>query len=532
MKNNKFILFFFLFVFVIIPSCKKVEKVMNVSTGVVTNITSTTANVSGSILDLGNGVTQHGHCFAITPNPTISGSKTELGVPSGVGVFKSNLTGLEPESKYYIKAYCSRGKETVYGSEINFTTGATSPTAAVTTATSITNTSAIINGTVNANGNSATVTFEYGTSILYGNTATVPSPVTGTSTTNVSASLTGLTPGVTYHFRIKAVCTDGTIYSNDLSFTTSQLPTATTGVATSLTNITAILNGTVNANNLLPITVIFEYGTSGIYGSTATATPNSVTGGNPTTVNALITGLKSGQTYHFRVNAVSSAGTVNGDDVTFTTLVKDGDGHDYSIVTIGTQVWIKENLKTIKLSDGASLIKATESTWASGGACYGWYNDSIKYQNIYGALYNWAAVQLEHLCPTGWHVPTDIEWTTLTDFLTNNYYGYEHSGNDIAKSIAATSGWTSSLTAGRVGNDQASNNSSGFTALPGGQLFTGPMSPTYYKDSGTAGYWWSSTINPDVTVFPIYRYITSSSSSVSTGYSMGSALSVRCVRDN
>jgi len=96
-------------------------------------------------------------------------------------------------------------------------------------------------------------------------------------------------------------------------------------------------------------------------------------------------------------------------------------------------------------------------------------------------------------------VPSDTEWTTLTDFLTNNGYGYGGSGNDIAKSMASKSGWTSFSLSGRVGNDQQSNNSSGFAGLPGGALFYisnggGINLPVgfYFMDIGYTGHWWSS----------------------------------------
>ena len=91
------------------------------------------------------------------------------------------------------------------------------------------------------------------------------------------------------------------------------------------------------------------------------------------------------------------------------------------------------------------------------------------YTGIYGALYNWyAVVDPKNIANTGWHVPTNDEWTTLTDYLIANNYGYGGSGNDIGKAVSSTSGWTSSAVAGNVGNDQSSNNSSGLNIQPGG----------------------------------------------------------------
>jgi uncharacterized protein (TIGR02145 family) len=124
--------------------------------------------------------------------------------------------------------------------------------------------------------------------------------------------------------------------------------------------------------------------------------------------------------------------------------VKDIDRDIYKTVTIGTQVWMAENLKTTKYSNGDSIGTTTPATldittektpkyrWSYGG----------EESNVakYGRLYTWyAATDSRNVCPTGWHVPTDAEWTTLTNYLTNNGYGYKGSASDITKSMAATS---------------------------------------------------------------------------------------------
>src|SRR4030066_1195517 len=82
------------------PSCKPDKKMM-VATGEASNVLITTADVSGEIIDIGEGITQHGHCYSKTVDPTISGTKTELGTKAAAGIFTSNLTGLDPKTKYY-----------------------------------------------------------------------------------------------------------------------------------------------------------------------------------------------------------------------------------------------------------------------------------------------------------------------------------------------------------------------------------------------------------------------------------------------
>jgi uncharacterized protein (TIGR02145 family) len=466
----------------IFQSCKKT--VPDVTTADVSGITTVNAVSGGNVTDNGGAwVTARGVCWATTQNPTIGSSKTSDG--AGNGVFTSTMTPLTRNTLYYVKAYATNSEGTGYGSELSFTTGTIPPAATVTAATSLTNTTATLNGTVNANGISTTVTFEFGISNLYGHEAPgTPSPITGTSPTNISAGLGNLTPGITYHFRIKAVSGDGTTYSNDLTFLTLQEPVAKTAAATSLTNTTATLNGTVNATNL-STTVTFEYGTSVSYGSIVTATPNPVTGGNLTSVSAGIAGLKSGQNYHYRVKAVSSGGTCIGGDITFTASVKDYDDNVYNIVTIGTQVWMKENLKTTKYSDGGTIPLVTDNTaWSnltSPGYC--WYNNTSTYKDIYGALYNWYTVNTGKLCPVGWHVPSDAEWTTLTTYLG----GGSEAGGKLKET--GTTHWSSPNT--------GATNESGFTALPGGGrgrdgIFgnwatSGEANMLYY------GWWWSTT---------------------------------------
>jgi|ERR1035437_724123 uncharacterized protein (TIGR02145 family) len=212
--------------------------------------------------------------------------------------------------------------------------------------------------------------------------------------------------------------------------------------------------------------------------------------------------------------------------------VTDIDGNIYHTVVIGTQVWMAENLKTTEYRNGdligtttpATLDISGESTpkfqWAFGG------NESNVAIN--GRLYTWyAATDNRIICPTSWHVPTDAEWVILTDYLTNNGYGYQGSGNDIAKSMAATSSWIIAQTSGTPGKDQASNNSSGFNAFPSGNRYIDGQ----FGSIGYSGTWWNSTENSLTTAYK--RQIDGNYSNVrrfDDGKQNG--LSVRCVKDN
>jgi len=212
--------------------------------------------------------------------------------------------------------------------------------------------------------------------------------------------------------------------------------------------------------------------------------------------------------------------------------VTDEDGNVYHTVTIGTQTWMVENLKTTRYNDGTAIPFVTDNTtWGNlttPGYC--WYNnDTETYKNMYGALYNWHAVHTGKLAPTGWHVPTDAEWTTLGNYLTANGYNYDGStsGNYYAKSLAANTNWLNSTDVGAIGNDLSKNNRTGFSLLPGGCRLNNGFGNT----AGSHGYWWSSTEYD--TNSALARYLHENYSSLyGGGYAEDLGFSVRCVKDN
>lgn len=169
--------------------------------------------------------------------------------------------------------------------------------------------------------------------------------------------------------------------------------------------------------------------------------------------------------------------------------VKDKDGNVYQTVTIGTQTWMVENLKTTKYNDGTNIPNVTDdATWGNlTTPAYCWYNnDASTYKNVYGALYNWEAVNSGKLAPTGWRIPTDDDWTTLVNYVTANL----GTSTSLAKALSAKINWESDTNVGAIGNDLSNNNSSGFTALPGG--YRNNMNGLFFS-IGVTGGWWSAT---------------------------------------
>jgi len=192
-------------------------------------------------------------------------------------------------------------------------------------------------------------------------------------------------------------------------------------------------------------------------------------------------------------------------------LPVDGDGNEYHTVVIGTQVWLKENLKTTKYCGGATISLVTDNKkWeeCKVAACC-WYDNNEVYKNIYGGLYNYQTVKIGVLCPIGYHVPTNEEWMTLIDYL-----GGDAIAGDKLKELGFAH-WGSSNYGG-VG----ATNESGFTALPGG---------IRYWDGGFGnihgyGYWWTS----EGKMICLYG---GGSQVIFPDYGGNAAISVRCIKD-
>jgi uncharacterized protein (TIGR02145 family) len=150
--------------------------------------------------------------------------------------------------------------------------------------------------------------------------------------------------------------------------------------------------------------------------------------------------------------------------------VKDIDGYEYYTIQIGNQLWMAENLRVTHYKNGDEIKNGKGSSYQEG--LYTIYSNSLKNDLLYGKLYNWAAVMDPRgICPSGWHVPGDMEWTELTDYL---------GGENLAgEKMKTTYGWNS---------DGFGTNESGFSGLPGGYLWQFGQ----FINLGADGNWWSS----------------------------------------
>jgi uncharacterized protein (TIGR02145 family) len=209
----------------------------------------------------------------------------------------------------------------------------------------------------------------------------------------------------------------------------------------------------------------------------------------------------------------------------------DADNNNYSVVKIGGQVWMAENLKTTTYRDGTGIPNVTGTTeWINTptGAYCDYDNMPEVYSMMYGRLYNWNAVNnSSNVAPSGWHVASDEEWTTLTDFLKANGYNYDGTttSNNMAKSMAVScSQWIENAYDGSIGCKLSENNSSGFSALPAGERYN--VSDSFLSLAA----WWTASDIIDTRAY--YRYMQSTAGYVIRGNEVKNmGYSVRCVQD-
>ncbi len=491
-----------------------------VTTTIVTNIAQTTATSGGDVTsDGGAPVTVRGVCWNTSPSPTTANSHTTDG--NGTGIFVSNLTSLTPNTSYYVRAYATNSVGTSYGNELTFTTLAvTLPTVTTADMTNITQTTATSGGNVTSDGG-ATVT----TRGVCWNTSTNPTTANshttdGSGTGTFVSNLTGLNMNTQYYVRAYATNSIGTAYGNELTFTTLTLstPTITTADVTNITQTTATSGGNITSDGGATVTA---RGVCWNTSSNPTTVNSHTTDGSGTgTFISNLTGLTANTLYYVRAYATNSVGTAYGNEVSFTTLQTGSCpgavtymGQTYNTIQIGTQCWFKENLNI------GTRINGSQNQ--SDNSIIEKYCDSDLESNcdVYGGLYQWNEMMqysttpgVQGICPTGWHLPMDAEWTTLTNYL---------GGESVAGGKMKETG-----TAHWLPPNTGATNSSGFTALPGGNRAVGGWfgALTYYA------YFWSSS-QYDATNAWLRTLSYNTASADRCSYNKANGFSARCVRD-
>ena len=451
-----------------------------VSTNTVTSVTSSSASCGGNVTDNGgSAVTARGVCWSTSQNPTVSDSHTSDG--SGIGSFNSSITGLSPNTTYYVRAYATNSAGTAYGNTLVFNTLCTGP--------------------ITASADSAVCDFELP---ITWNGVVFTNP--GDSTVILFAAC-GTDSVLTMHLTVN----NGQIYSVADTICDSELPYIWNGITFNAAGTQTV---TLNAANVCDSVVTMTL-------------------------------------------AVTSCTTGGGQPCPGTPTVTDHEGNVYATVQIGNQCWMRDNLRTTTSpSTGTYLIPAAGTGYTYTGKQAFWINnDSSTYAPMnYGLLYNWNAavdtfntaygetsVNTDYnkavsvtftghrrgICPAGWHLPSDAEWTQLTDYVSSQSE-YTCGGNSsyIAKALASETGWYSYSGECYPGDQSVhANNATGFSSVPAGFC----SGSSFYHAGYYADFWSSAQ---SVSYYAYYRNLLYTNARVSRlSDNKGHGYSVRCLRD-
>jgi len=379
----------------------------------------------------------------------------------------------------------------------------TVPTVTTSGITNITGTSATGGGNITSQGSSSVEARGVCWSTSSNPTTSDSHTTDGSGTGSFPSNITGLTANTPYYVRAYAINSVGTAYGSQESFTTTSsgtVPTVSTNSITNITETTAIGGGNVTVQGSSSVTA------RGVCWSTlsnpTTSDSHTTDGSGTGSFMSNITGLIGHTPYYVRAYAINSEGTAYGDEVIFTTasfficgqqFIDIRNGKAYNTIHIGTQCWMKENMNY-----------QTGNSWC--------YNNSANCET-YGRLYDWQTAL--GVCPSGWHLPADDEWTILTTFLG----GEDFSGGKMKET--GFTHWESPNT--------GATNESGFTALPGGYR----QSENYnFYYAGYIGYFWSSTESNTYPDRGWIRKLENDESKVTrTSTSKGGGFSVRCIME-
>lgn len=435
-----------------------------------------------------------------------------------------NLNNLQSATTYHYRIHATNAVNISYSDNMVFTTQPSAPQLTTNVATNILAFSTTSGGTITYDGGIAVTA----RGVVW---STNPSPtladnftVDGVGIGFYTSEMTGLNHSTTYYVCAYATNAVGTTYGNQISFTTLDgiIAIITTG-AGGITNISAVSGGNITTDGGLNITA-----RGIVWGSSENPTIESNDGLTYDGVGAGVfvsnlTGLFPQTIYHVRAYATNSAGTFYGVNKVFQTyynIITDHVGNSYGTIIIGSQEWMAENLKTTHYSNGIPIENPTiDSEWQNNtNGAYAWYNNDINWKDSYGALYNWHAVNNSNgLCPLGWHLPTDAEYTVLSNYLD----GTSVAGGKMKSTRTFPDPHP------RWNNPNAdATNISNWSGFPGGLRST---SGSFFS-IGNFGYWWSSS-----EYFTSQAWIRHLDSNVGIVYKLDSAkgngFSVRCLKD-
>lgn len=491
------------------------------STISISNITSSSAFSGGIITsDGGSGITEKGLVWSTDTDPDLLDEKTNEG--SGSANFNSVLTGLSAGVTYYVRAYATNSIGTGYGEQRSFTAASTSLNIATIVLDSISEI-----GTITARAHS-NISDQGGGEVtergIVWHTEAVPTVnnnllVSGSGSGVFVTDINEMPNSSTIYIRAFAVNNFGISYSNEISFTTlTGLPTLSTNTVNNIITETATSGGDIIDDGGSEVT---DRGV--VWSTSPNPTLSDEYSSDGTGIGyyvSRLSGLIPETTYYIRAYATNSYGTAYGNERSFTTLldpptITDIDGNVYRTVVIGSQTWMGENLKVSRYNDGSPIPYVVENAeWSSlSTGAWSYYDHDESYNGVYGKLYNWYAVGTGKLCPTGWHVPSDAEWTVLTDYLG----GVSIAGGKLKE--VGTDHWNAPNT--------GATDEVGFTGLPGGER----LDSGSFGGTSATGYWWSANSRNDLAAWSIVLDRNKVNLDLRNYERKRNGFSVRCLKD-
>lgn len=493
----------------------KAPFVPTLSTYEASNITASSISTGGNINSDGGGeVLARGVCWSKSENPTIEDSKTSSG--KGTGVFTTEITGLEPGTKYNIRSYATNRTGTGYGNAATFTTLITKPTVTTSAASQVTKNSAVLGGNIISTGGD--IIYNKGVIVRMKDNLTGKQKSSSSESNPFSVLVDNLLPNTTYIAKAVAGNSEGESYGEEIEFTTLKGEPIV-----EIQKLTLISQNSLEIEYLISKDGGSEVTESGVCWNT-TGNPSvldskKIVGTGIGTFTTRITLDQPISDYYFKAYAVNNIGISYGLSLTkvlFGEPISDIDGNTYNTVKIGTQSWMAENLKTTRYRNGDDIgttMPATLDITGEFGAKYQWaYNGDESNVKVYGRLYTWhAASDSRGICPTGWHIPTSDEWKILFEYLG----GINVAGSKLKE--IGSSHWLN------FHKFSTATNSSGFTALPGGyRAYFGRFSAL-----GVNGFW----LNSDRINSMLYVMYDQSEGVGTFLMSTRTGFSVRCVKD-
>ena len=500
-----------------------------VTTGNVSDVTLNSAVCGGEVTaDGGAEVTERGVCWSTEPSPTVDGSHTTDG--TGIGAFSSSITGLTAGTTYYVRTYATNSVGTAYGEAETFTTAEEEHQ----------DTCTII---------SLPYAEDFESNTASTTTATGVQPDCWELVQEDVAMTDAKRPQLYY----KSSFAHSGNYSLLMAYRgVYAMPALSSNIPMNLVKLEMYLR---QANAVYQLQV-------GVWEDNGTFVPVALINNSTTNVEfvevdfSTYTGsgrkiafrnvLGGGANYNYSYNyldditlSVIGGAVVDEKSCPGTPTVTDHEGNVYATVQIGNQCWMRENLRTKHYADGVAIPAGGSNTSYTEPYYYDYSSHSLPLATR-GYLYNWPAAMhsassssanpsgVQGICPTGWHLPSDAEWTQLTNYVgSQSEYTCGGSSSNIAKALASETGWNSSTNTCAVGNDPTSNNATGFSAVPAGYC-----NGSSFINAGNYAYFWSSTQDESNSSYAWYRnlyyasaYVTRGSSSKSYGFS------VRCLRD-